>query len=230
MDLVSVIIPTYNRFKYLQNAIQSVKNQTYKNVEIIVVNDRSTQEEYYNHKFEGCTIIHLEKNSRQIFGYPCGGYVRNQGLYLSKGQYVCFLDDDDSFLPNKIETQINIMKEKSFNLCATDVYTGHGPYDDSKNYVRYSEDRCKQYILNRIGLPEIPDVYTFDVLIRNNCIINSSVMLTRDLIFKLNGYRSLKNGDEDYDLWLRAVTITPCYNCKIPLGYYDLGHGDGQNY
>jgi GT2 family glycosyltransferase len=76
---VSVIIPTYNRFEYLQNAIASVKNQTYKNIEIIVVNDNSSQPDYYTQKLEGVTMIHLDQNSRVKKGYPCAGYVRNQG-------------------------------------------------------------------------------------------------------------------------------------------------------
>ena len=61
--LVTVIIPTYNRFDYLLKAIQSVKNQDYKNIEIIIVNDCSSQSEYYNYKFENCIVINLDKNS-----------------------------------------------------------------------------------------------------------------------------------------------------------------------
>ena len=68
MVKVSVIIPTYNRFKYLLNAIESVVNQTHKDIEVIVVNDCSTEEEYYsfdfNSKFgEKLRIIHLDKNT-----------------------------------------------------------------------------------------------------------------------------------------------------------------------
>ena len=79
MDKVSVIIPTYNRFKYLLNAIKSVKQQTYPNIEIIVVNDCSTQEDYYTFdfkkEFEEFYIIHLPKNSRKTFGNVCGGEI-----------------------------------------------------------------------------------------------------------------------------------------------------------
>jgi glycosyltransferase involved in cell wall biosynthesis len=73
MDKVSVVIPTYNRFKYALNAIKSVKEQTYANIEIIVVNDRSTQDEYYEYEWEtnGVTMLHLEKNTKTVFGYAC---------------------------------------------------------------------------------------------------------------------------------------------------------------
>ena len=60
MDKVSVIIPTYNRFIYLLNTIKSIKAQTDKNIEIIVVNDCSTQKEYYEYDYKDVKIIHLE--------------------------------------------------------------------------------------------------------------------------------------------------------------------------
>ena len=61
MKKVSVIIPTYNRFKYLLNTINSIREQTYKNIEIIVVNDKSPQQEYYTHDWSGIVFINLEK-------------------------------------------------------------------------------------------------------------------------------------------------------------------------
>ena len=69
-DLVSVIIPTYNRYEFLQNAIESVLEQTYKNFEIIVVNDGSTQKEYYQKSFpEEVNVINLETNQKNLIGY-----------------------------------------------------------------------------------------------------------------------------------------------------------------
>ena len=112
MDKVSVIIPTFNRFRYLLNAIASVKKQTHANIEIIVVNDCSTDPDYLNCDFgKDVIVVHLEKNSKNIFGYACAGYVRNKGINISTGNYIAFLDDDDIWFPNKIELQINRMKE-----------------------------------------------------------------------------------------------------------------------
>ena len=88
MDKISVIIPTFNRFKYLLNTIHSVKKQTYKNIEIIVVNDNSTQTEYYNYDWvaNNILIVNLDQNSKQKFGYACAGYVRNHGIKVSTGK------------------------------------------------------------------------------------------------------------------------------------------------
>ena len=105
---VSVIIPTFNRFKFVLNAIESVKNQTYKDFEIIVVNDGSSDINYYNHTWgNDITIIHLPENTRKMFKFASANYVRNIGIQNSSGKYIAFLDDDDIWLPKKLELQIN---------------------------------------------------------------------------------------------------------------------------
>ena len=114
----NVIIPTYNRFKYLLNAIDSVVKQSYKNLEIIVINDNSTQKEYYEYDFtkvdSRITIIHLKENSRQKYKIPSpAANARNIGIDNSKGDYIAFLDDDDVWLPNKLEIQIKSNERKN---------------------------------------------------------------------------------------------------------------------
>ena len=107
LPLVTIIIASYNRFDCLLNALDSAKNQTYENTEIIVVNDRSTQEEYYNYDYPDCNVIHLNKNSKTLFGHASpGGYQRNAGMRLGLGKYYAFLDDDDYWMPDKIEKQV----------------------------------------------------------------------------------------------------------------------------
>ena len=109
MDKISVIIPTYNRFNFLLNTIKSIKEQTYKNIEIIVVNDCSQEKEYYKYdwKINNIIIIHLEENSKNKFGFACAGFVRNKGIEISSGKYIAFCDDDDIWFPEKLKLQIN---------------------------------------------------------------------------------------------------------------------------
>ena len=142
MDKVSVIIPTYNRFKYLLNTIKSVKEQTYPNIEIIVVNDKSIQKEYYDYDWESNNIkmIHLEKNSKEIFGYPCAGYVRNKGIELSSGKYIAFCDDDDIWFPNKIEIQLKAMRETGCKMSSTDGLIGNGIFNSTNSYKKYNAE------------------------------------------------------------------------------------------
>jgi teichuronic acid biosynthesis glycosyltransferase TuaG len=113
MDKVSVVIPTYNRYQYLLNTIKSVKEQTYSNIEIIVINDCSTEKEYYEYdwKDNNIIIIHLKKNSKSIFGYVSAGFVRSKGIELSSGKYIAFCDDDDIWFPKKIELQMKAIKK-----------------------------------------------------------------------------------------------------------------------
>ena len=109
---LSVVIPSYNRFKYLLNAIESINLQCYDNLEIIVVNDGSDDPEYQTHKFQSnVKVIHLEQNQKEIHGFGPGS-IRNFGINEAQGEYIAFLDDDDVWLPNKLNIQLERMLKK----------------------------------------------------------------------------------------------------------------------
>jgi glycosyltransferase involved in cell wall biosynthesis len=230
-NLVSVIIPTYNRFTYLMNTISSIQNQTYKNIEIIVVNDCSTQKEYYEYEWKNIIIIHLPQNSKKLFGYACAGYVRNQGIQKATGKYIAFCDDDDIWFPNKLELQINAMKNTNCKMSSTDGFIGHGIYDKNKNYKKYLSEHYYN-ILKQIYKNEelLPDIWTLKFLKIYNCVICSSVVIEKEILDKIENFKNIKNGREDYDCWLRALKYCNCVYVKEPCFYYDSGHGDGQNY
>lgn len=230
-ELVSVIIPTYNRFKYLLNAIDSVKNQTYKNIEIIVVNDGSTQPEYKTHGWDGVNIIHLPKNSKAVKGFPCAGYVRNQGIKAAKGVYIAFLDDDDIFLPNKLEEQIKAMKNNKLNWSSTDTYFGVGVYDPNKKYKTLNNETYRSYILKKIGEKEFNKFILQKHLIKHNFIVNSSVVMHKNLIKKVGNIDECHiRQAEDYKYWKRVIKEERGLYINRPLMYYDNGHGGGQKW
>lgn len=109
--LVSVVIPTYKRNDTLLRAIDSVYSQTYKNLEVIVVDDNAEFPEIREAneknliKYPNVVLIKNEKNLG-------GGLSRNAGIKVASGEYIAFLDDDDEYLPEKIEKQLDLMIEK----------------------------------------------------------------------------------------------------------------------
>lgn len=109
LPLVSVVIPTFNRPQYLQRCIESIKNQTYKNIEIIVVDDNNpnTLERRETEK-----VLSLYKNNSNIIYLKHernknGSAARNTGWKFSKGEYITFVDDDDIIYSDKIQKQVN---------------------------------------------------------------------------------------------------------------------------
>ena len=237
-DKITIIIPTYNRFNYLLNAIKSAKNQTYQNTEIIIVNDCSTQEEYYHYKFEGCIVIHLEMNSKKRFGHASpGGFQRSVAMKIATGKYIAFLDDDDYWFPEKLEKQVEAMKISGCLMSCTDAYIGNGVYDDSKKYKIYNEEKYKNtinHIFNRNKKGDLmkngyPSIWNKEFMNVHNCCIASTVMIKTDLIDKV-GYFSNQLWAPDYDYWKRLIEHTDCIYVADPLIYWDSRHGGGQQY
>ena len=236
MELVSVIIPSYNRYSYLINAINSIKNQTYKNIEIIVVNDGSTQQEYYNNTIDGIKMIHCEKNSKELFGHVSLGYVKNIGIMNSSGNYYASLDDDDIWFPRKIEMQLENMKKTGCKMSSTEGYIGHGIYNSNNNYKLYNKEHYYSTILDiftkknnrELLINGYPDIFYKKFISIHNCIVSSSVIIEKELLISIGGYNIFKKPwEDDPDLWLRTLEHTNCVYIDTPLFYYDLGHGNG---
>jgi len=223
--LVSVIIPTYNRYDYLMLAIDSVKKQTYKNIEIIVINDKSTDERYNNIKDAKIILINLDTNSKQIVKKPCAGYVRNYGLKIAKGEYVAFLDDDDYWFPNKIKTQVDSMIKNNMLMACSDGYKGVGIYDQRKfdTYNLYSE-YDKKFDMEQLKLLDYPTIINRNMIKKRNIIYCSSAIIHKSIREKAGFMDHVRNGKEDYGYWLKCLEYTDCYRCNEPLFFYSLKH------
>lgn len=122
--LVSVVVATYQRDETLSRALNSIAKQTYTNIEIILVDDNDNAA--WNAKVEAIALKFVAENGvslRRIVNKPNQGSAksRNIGIKDSKGAYVTFLDDDDEYLPEKIERQLRLMVSENSDYCLTDL-------------------------------------------------------------------------------------------------------------
>jgi GT2 family glycosyltransferase len=239
--LVTAIVATYNRFDSLLKTISSIKSQKYDNIEIIVVNDKSTDERYYSFNWESqkIKIIHLDPSSKEDIGFPVpGGYQRNFGMKAASGDYYAFCDDDDLWLPNKIEDQIKSMQLSECKMSCTDGYKGNGAYSVEKKYPIYNKDVFfntlkKIYENSRYDFSlyndNFPSVWDEGFFKKHNCVICSSVVIHKSIFSSVGDFTPMKAAD-DYEYWKRVIKLTNCYYLNKPLVYYDEGHAGGINY
>jgi glycosyltransferase involved in cell wall biosynthesis len=232
---VSVIIPSYNRFDSLLNAVESVEAQNYENIEIIVVNDGSTDENYKNYKFNKTVkIVHLENNQKKVNGFGPGA-IRNFGTEVADGKYLAFLDDDDLWLPNKLLTQITSLEKSHHKFSSTEGYYGGGSYAKNNKYPLYNKEYFFKDIKHKYKKSGFFKKNTFPLLWDaefmkiHNCVITSSVVVEREIFNILGGFRGLPRW-ADYDCWLGLIEFTKFIYIDEPLFYYDGNHKEGQHY
>ena len=154
---VSVIIPTYNRSQILKRAVISVLNQSYQDFEVVVVDDASTDETTeVVRKFEDKRIKYIRH--KQNRGAPA---ARNTGLQVSNSEYIAFLDDDDEWLPEKLEIQITAFKAAQPNVGV--IYTAFWRVQNGKkklfppSKIKHKQGDVYKQLLNGnfIGLPTV---------------------------------------------------------------------------
>lgn len=197
-SLVSVIIPSYNHASYIEESVKSVWNQTYQNIELLVVDDGSSDTSV-------SIIRELEKNSpipMRVVAKENEGLCRtlNKALEEVSGDYICVLASDDVMLPEKTEIQVGFMEVNTdITMCC-----GH--------YIVMTENDEISFE-NKIG--EI----TFRELLSRNRIAAVTCMLRRADLLKLGGYDE-QSYIEDWDLWLRISNKGKIYCINHTLAKY----------
>lgn len=181
MELVSIIIPTYNRSKLLKNAINSIINQTYQNFEIIIIDDCSTDDTLKVVKnFEDKRIKYLKnKVSLRATG------SRNRGIENSNGDFIAFLDDDDEWYPQKLEMQLEKFKDSKVGL----VYGAIDLYFEALDF-KYPTTPSKKGKLFK------------ELLMKNHVGGTPSVMLRKAALGD-NFFDVKFPAREEYDLWIK---------------------------
>ena len=182
MDLISVIIPYYKKKEYIISSINSALNQTYKNLEIIIIYDDLNKEDLN-------LLKKIKKKDKRIKIYINkknlgAGRSRNKGIKLSKGIFVAFLDSDDLWKKNKLKKQIFFMKKNGINASHTS-YT----IINSKNKI--------------IGSRNAKDM-SYKLLLKSCDIGLSTVILKKEIITSKIKFANIKT-KEDYVLWLKIT-------------------------
>lgn len=180
---VSVIIPVYNLEKYIEQSIESALNQSYEDIEIVLVDDCSSDESpkiILNYVQKYAKIIYF----RQLENFGAG-VARNKCLEMATGQYVAFLDGDDIWLPKKTEKQIKLMKEYNCPFS----YTAIEMIDESGKIIK--------------GKRDVKEACDYKFLLHNTMIPTSSVIIDRNIIgdFRM----SFRRGGQDYATWLKLM-------------------------
>ena len=203
--MVSAIIPIYNAEKYLDKTLESVLAQTYHNIEIVMVDDRSS---------DGSAEIirrYQEKYPQIVyFLQPTNmgaGHARNKALELARGQYVAFLDADDLWKPDKIEKQLKVLSEKKGSFCFTAIEM----IDGEGNVIK--------------GKRKVKEEIDYKFLLSNTMIPTSGVMVDRCV--KGDFRMHLRRGGQDYATWLKLLRDgTVAYGVDEALVQYRI---DGQS-
>ena len=183
-DLVSVIIPTYNRASLLSRAIQSVLQQRYGNFELIIVDDSSTdntKDVVLDLKDERIIYIRHDKNKG-------GSAARNSGIRLSRGEYIAFLDDDDVWLPDKLESQLKRFKEVPSTVGL--VYCGYRIVSSEK--------------IISVVKPEIKG-RVFDEALKKCFLGGPTPVIKRECFDKAGIFDEKLPSCQDWDIWIRVA-------------------------
>jgi glycosyltransferase involved in cell wall biosynthesis len=188
--MVSVIIPTYNRSRYLREAVESVLSQAgVHEVEIIVVDDGSTDDTPAVMKDYGDRLHYVAKAHGGVSS------ARNEGIRHAKGEWLAFLDSDDLWLPGKLAAQRDFFhRYPDMKICQTEeVWMRNGKRLNPKKYHEKPRGHCFSMLLER-------------------CLVSpSAVMMHGDMLRAVGGFDESLPACEDYDLWLRV-------GCRYPLG------------
>jgi glycosyltransferase involved in cell wall biosynthesis len=196
---VSVIIPTYNRPKWLPEAIDSVLNQTYHDIEIIVVNDGSTDdtEKVLEPYMDKIRYIYKEN------GGPSPSSAVNAGIAAAKGEYIARLDDDDLFLPEKTELQVKMFEENP----DLGLVTSHHYVIDADGKILYLKE-----------VEDFPEHGIFYRMLQYCLFAQPTVMVRKECYDRVGLYRYILA--EDYDMWLRISRFYPAGVVNKPLAMY----------
>jgi Glycosyltransferase len=184
--LVSVIIPTKNRPEMLTKAIQSVLNQTFTELEIIVVNDGGVDVQSVISRLNTRGNIVYKKHDRALERSA----ARNTGIRAARGKYIAYLDDDDNYYPNHIETLVKFLENSEYKIAYTDAV------------MEQQEKQNGEYVTINRSVPYSLD-FDKDKILVSNCTPNLCLMHEKSCLDEVGLFDETLSTHEDWDLIIR---------------------------
>ena len=206
MPKVSVIIPTYNCARYLPGAIESVLRQTYRDFEVIVVNDGSPDDT------DSAVAPYLDRITyikQANLGAPA---ARNRGLAASTGELIAFLDDDDEWVPEKLRLQVPEFDDAEVGLVYSDLRVVH---DDGRVEESFLATR-----------PLAASGYIFENFLASGFILTSCVAVSRRCLEDVGDFDESMRSLQDFDLWFRILRRWKAALVRRPLALRRLRAGN----
>lgn len=222
--LVSVIVPSYNYEKFIEAAMESIYNQTYMLLELIIIDDNS--------KDDSCNIINeLVTSSRYLDRFNSRiKFIRhqanqgahntiNEGIRASNGSYATVLNADDLFERNRIEALITTIRDTKSDF----VFSKIKVIDDLGNDIGETSELANNFINTQESIRQFPTV-GWSLLPHNTAISTGNMLFSRKIFDDVNGFRNLKYC-HDWDFVLRCLFLTEPAYCETTHYYYRL-HGN----
>lgn len=205
--LVTAIITTHNRINLLKRAINSVLAQTYPNIELIIVDDASDDGTSIYCKDLPLQYVYIPKSESKG-----GNYARNKGIKAAKGEYIAFLDDDDYWLPEKIEKQVTLIEKHDCDL----VHGGKILEIISPTHITY-----------KMSLPDINhwgDMHK--KILFTICTTTTNILVKKDALFDVGLFDENLSFWQEYELTIRLAQRKPFYAVNEPLSVYRVDSKD----
>lgn len=207
MMIVSAIITTHNRRELLNRAIKSVFAQTYPEIELIVVDDHSDDDTKEVCQDPRINYIYIPKEESHG-----GNYARNLGIKASKGKYCAFLDDDDYWLPTKIEKQVALIEKMDCEL----VYCGR-----RLEFVSYKGVGYKDVVPSKSNSGDMHQKIMYTI-----CTTTTCILAKREALFDIGLFDEDLMFWQEYELTIRLAQRKPFFFINEPLVVYRIDKGD----
>lgn len=235
---VSIIVPVYKAEKYLERCIESLLNQTYTNIEVILVNDGSPDRcplicDNYKLKDNRIRVIHSENNGQSI--------ARNRGIDISTGEYICFVDADDVLVNNAIESLILLVNKNNYDIVCGNYYivkdqknklpkasysfgeiNKYGTKEEKKRYDLFKTSSLFGYVWgklykssfiheNKLRFQESKDIFMEDALFNLKAFsYQPKYLLTNDIVYYYYIYNS-STSNKSEDVTTKAIKMIDNY-------------------